>query len=205
MEQLTARARAVRLLEQAVAYNLASVAEVRPAALRRPTPCAAWDLEHLLLHLRESMAALREAADLGSVTLLPREERPDSSPGGGLAGVVREDAEALLDGWRRWAQQPGAPYACVRVAGMPLPGDTAAFVGALELAVHGWDIAQACGRPRPIPAPLALAVLRRAPLVADPSTRPVLFAPPLAVPPQACPSDRLVAYLGRAPCGPGPG
>lgn len=201
MEQLTARARAVRLLEQAVAYNLAAVAEVRPAALHRPTPCAAWDLEHLLLHLRESTAALREAADLGRVALLPPRERPLPAPDRGLAGAVRADVEALLAGWRRWAEAPGPPFACVRVAGMPLPGDTAAFVGALELAVHGWDIAQACGRPRPIPAPLALAVLRRAPLVADPSTRPVLFAPPLTVPPPACPSDRLLAYLGRPPCG----
>lgn len=196
MEQLTARARAVRLLEQAVAYNLAAVAEVGPAALHRPTPCAAWDLERLLLHLRESLTALREAADLGRVALLPPEEAPPPDPGG-LAGAVREDAEALLDGWRRWARAPHDSAGCVRVAGMHLPGGAAAFVGAVELAVHGWDIAQACGRPRPIPAPLALALLRRAPLVADPSTRPALFAPPLPAPPHASPSTRLLTYLGR--------
>lgn len=216
MEDLTGRARTVRLLEQAVGYGLGSVAAVPPGALRSPTPCAGWDLEHLLLHLRESMTALREATDLGEVALLPHGQPlggdwrhgEDTTAAEGertafLAEAVRQDGRALLDSWRRWAARPGPPCAVVRVAGMPLPGDTVAFVGTLELAVHGWDIAQACGLTRPIPVPLALAILRRAPLVADPSTRPVLFAAPVPVPPLASPSDRLLAYLGRPPCEPG--
>lgn len=266
MAELTERARTVRLLEQAVGYGLAAVAAVPPGALHRPTPCASWDLEHLLLHLRESVCALQEAPDLGRVTLLPpaagcggagadlgepaagravdlaaggprvagsgrgaegagpaaagptadgpaggRGGRPAVEGAAGaaadgavrLAEAVREDVRGLLESWRRWAALPGPSCAWIRVAGMPLPGDTVAFVGAVELAVHGWDIAQACGRPRPIPVPLALAILRRAPLVADPSTRPVLFAAPVAVPALASPSDRLLAYLGRLPRGPG--
>ncbi|NUS11875.1 MAG: TIGR03086 family protein [Streptomyces sp.] len=195
MAVVTERGRALLLLEQAVGYGLGSVAAVTAERLRRPTPCAGWDLEELLWHLHESMAALCEASDHGGVALLPAGPCPPSDP----VDAVRAGAGELLDSWRRWAARPGTPCAQVAIAGMPIPGETVAFVGALEVTVHGWDIAQACGRARPIPAPLALAILRRAPQVADASTRTALFAAPVPVPPQASAGDRLVAFLGRPP------
>ncbi|MFI0897603.1 TIGR03086 family metal-binding protein [Streptomyces sp. NPDC020983] len=197
MAALTGRGRAALLLEEAVAYGLGCVDSVTPARLRRPTPCAGWDLERLLRHLHESMAALREAPDRGGVALLPAGS--GDPPPGDLVAAVREGARELLDSWRCWASRPGPAGAPVAVGGMPVPGETVALVGALEVAVHGWDVAQACGCARPIPAPLAVAILRRAPQVADAGTRPALFAAPVPAAPQACPGDRLVAYLGRPP------
>lgn len=195
MAALTERGRAVLLLEEAVGYGLGSVEAVTSARLRRPTPCAAWDLEHLLWHLHESMAALREAPDRGGVALLPEGAVLSADP----VAAVRDGARELLDSWRCWAARPGPSCAPVAVGGMPIPGETVALVGALEVAVHGWDIAQACGSARTIPAPLASAILRRAPQVADASSRPALFAAPVPVPRQACAGDRLVAFLGRPP------
>ncbi|MFI0941690.1 TIGR03086 family metal-binding protein [Streptomyces sp. NPDC021020] len=197
MAALTERGRAVLLLEEAVGYGLGSVEAVTPARLRGPTPCAGWDLERLLWHLHESMAALREASDRGGVALLPA--GPGGPPPADPVAAVRDGAGELLESWRCWAARPGPSCAPVAVGGMPIPGETVALVGALEVAVHGWDVAQACGRARPIPAPLALAILRRAPQVADAGTRPALFAAPVPVPPHACAGDRLVAFLGRPP------
>jgi uncharacterized protein (TIGR03086 family) len=69
----------------------------------------------------------------------------------------------------------------------------------VEIAVHGWDVAQACGRPRPIPPQLAEELLQLAPLLVTDADRPGRFAPPVAVPAGASPGDRLVAFLGRGP------
>jgi uncharacterized protein (TIGR03086 family) len=189
---------AVLLLEQAVDYGLGSVDDVPPGGLRLPTPCAGWNLEALLCHLCESMSALREAPDCGGVALLPG--GPPAATD--LVTAVRSGARALLESWQRLAADAGTEPGAIRVGGLPVPGETVAFIGALEIAVHGWDIAQACGARRPIPVPLALAMLRRAPMVADGATRATLFAAPVPVSPLASPSDRLVAFLGRAPGSP---
>src|SRR5260370_16937674 len=63
--------RAPELLERAVSYALDSVASVRPALMRRPTPCRGWDLHALLSHACESVEALQEAIATGRVSLAP--------------------------------------------------------------------------------------------------------------------------------------
>ncbi|UBU15030.1 DinB family protein [Nonomuraea gerenzanensis] len=60
----------VALLERAIDYALGSLRIVSPAALCRPTPCAAWNLQQLLHHLGDSLDTLNEAA-LGQVTAAP--------------------------------------------------------------------------------------------------------------------------------------
>jgi len=72
-------------------------------------------------------------------------------------------------------------------------------VGALEMAVHGWDLSRACGRCQPIPGALAAGLLDISPVLVPRSGRAPLFGPPVTVPPMATPSDQLVAYLGRDP------
>ncbi|CAG6391336.1 TIGR03086 family metal-binding protein [Streptomyces cocklensis] len=185
MAEVTGRDSTLPLLEQAVGYGLGCVDLVPPGGLRLPTPCRSWDLDALLCHLYESVCALREAAEYGVVALLPA-AAPPADP----VAALRSGARALLESWR------GREGAEVEVCGMPVPGATVAFIGTVELAVHGWDIAQACGTPRPIPAPLALAILRRAPMITGGAD---LFASPVPVSPLAGPGDRLVALLGRVP------
>ncbi|MGH3301327.1 MAG: hypothetical protein ACRDOK_06465 [Streptosporangiaceae bacterium] len=84
------------------------------------------------------------------------------------------------------------------VGGRPLPADAFATAGALEIAVHGWDVAQARGAGLPIPAELASRLLAVAPLLVTDAHRASLFGPPVAVPLGACASDRLAGFLGRA-------
>jgi len=72
-----------------------------------------------------------------------------------------------------------------------------ACTGAVEIAVHGWDVRAARGRGGPIPPALAAQMLRLCPLLV--AGREGLFGAPVHVPSQASPGDRLVAYLGRTP------
>jgi hypothetical protein len=80
--------------------------------------------------------------------------------------------------------------------------DTVTRVGAVEIAVHGWDVARACGYNRSIPAPLAEEMLWLAAVLVTDDDRPARFAPPVALSPLASPGARLVAFLGREPCEP---
>ena len=78
-----------------------------------------------------------------------------------------------------------------------------AVVGALEITVHGWDIATACGSCQPVPLALAAILLPIAPLLVTPETRPGLFADPIRIVGQCGPAEQLVAFLGRQPQRPG--
>ncbi len=80
-----------------------------------------------------------------------------------------------------------------------LPFQALEIVGAVEIAVHGWDVFEARGRHRPIPVNLSLDLLRVVPWVISDLIRPCLFAAPVRRTPLGSPSDRLVALLGRQP------
>jgi hypothetical protein len=73
------------------------------------------------------------------------------------------------------------------------------LTGALELSVHGWDVAVACGASRPLPVGLATVLLATAPLLVPRHARPGLFANPVLLRDPAGPGDELVAFLGRQP------
>ena len=75
----------------------------------------------------------------------------------------------------------------------------AARGGAIELAVHGWDVATTCGSGHRMPVGLATDLLRAATALVDDQTRRPAFGPPVQVPAGAAPEDRLVAFLGRRP------
>jgi hypothetical protein len=85
------------------------------------------------------------------------------------------------------------------IGDLPLPAIAMECAGAIEIAVHGWDVSQACGHNRPIPDALAASQLAIAPLIIPETGRHPLFSPPVTVTARAGPGDRLVAYLGRNP------
>lgn len=179
----------VGLLERAITYALGSVAAVRASDLPKPTPCPEWTLRDLLAHLDDALLALAEAAEEGRV-------RPPShaaARGDPVAGV-RRHARRALGGWIRATGETR-----VRVGGAELTAALLAGTGALEVAVHGWDVARACGQDRPIPPALAEELLELAPLFVTEADRPGRFAPAVPVPPLSGPGERLVAFLGRSP------
>ncbi|MQA09926.1 MAG: TIGR03086 family protein [Pseudonocardiaceae bacterium] len=181
------------LLGQAIDYALGGVHGVRPELLSRSTPCRNWDLRMLLCHLNESLAALHEGIDAGYVGLEPGAEIAE--PADDLAETFRYRAARLLGAWAR-THDRARPIA---VGEYPVGTGLVAGAGAIEIAVHGWDISEACGHHRPIPPGLAADLLDISPLLITESTRHALFAVPVEVSPLAGPADRLVAFLGRTP------
>lgn len=177
------------LLERAIGYTLGTLRLVTPEALGAPTPCRDWDLRTLLAHLDDSLIALHEATETGHVDLCVSEQdsaRPD------LAGTVRNRARRLLG-----ASAIVDGQAAVSVAGHALATDVVTFAGALEIVVHGWDVARACGHCRPIPAPLAGELLPMLSVIVSEDDRPSRFGAALDVAPLAEPGDRLLAFVGR--------
>ena len=188
------------LLERAVGFALGCADEVTPGRLANPTPCAAWDLGALLSHAADSALVLRQAISVGCV---PRAVGPAAEPGeGGLgrcpdaAAAFRAETALLLG-----ACAFGGAGQQVAVGDRYLAAILVAATGAVELAVHGWDIAAACGRVRPIPPELAGDLFEVAFLVVTDATRAGLFGPPVRVGSHARSGDKLLAMLGRTPPG----
>jgi len=179
------------LLEQAISYAGLSVLDVTPALLPRPTPCRGWNLEMLLRHASESLAALHDGTVTGHVALIPA--APDRDQATDPARTFRDRAGRLLAA----RAGTGCRRQVLDIGDLPLPAIAIECAGAIEIAVHGWDISQACGRSRPIPDALAASLLAIAPVLIPETGRQPLFSPPVTAAAQASPGDRLVAYLGR--------
>jgi uncharacterized protein (TIGR03086 family) len=179
-------------------------APLGPGEMALPTPCPHWDLARLLSHLCESMADLEAALRTGRLDL----DGPPGRTGGEPVEALRDRAAELLCAGYCY----GGPERFVTVGGLPIPAGMVACTGAVEIAVHGWDVSAArarAGRGRaggdgdgdvreaPIPAALATRMLRLGPLLV--AGREGLFGVPVEVPAQASPGDQLVGYLGRHP------
>jgi uncharacterized protein (TIGR03086 family) len=184
----------LELLDSAVSYTLASAATATTdVLLSRPTPCSDWDLETRLAHVCDSIEVVNTA-------IAGRQVAPVPAPGHlgaqtGPATALRCHAARLL----ATCATAGPGERVVAIADRELNVSTLAVAGAIEITVHGWDIAAACGTGRPIPSGLAELLLPLAPLIIPAGIRPGLFADPVRLRAPACPGDRLVAFLGRKP------
>lgn len=192
------------VLAAAISYALQGAALVTSACLDQPTPCAGWDLRTLLVHLAESMAAIEEAlgtghldagqrlrdvAGLGADDDLWHLEVAGLERSGDPVELLRDRAASLLV--TTFLSDLGS----TKIAGVQVPAEVVRGTGALETAVHGWDIYTACGHRRPVPNAIARPLLTMlTQLIPD---RDGLFAGPVAAPPCASPGDRLIAALGR--------
>ncbi|GAA4732623.1 hypothetical protein GCM10025782_34860 [Pedococcus ginsenosidimutans] len=180
--------RAVELLDRAVGYARGCLAGVTEADLARPTPCAQWDLRDLLVHMDDSLAALAEAAGATRLALAP-------VPGHGEADVlltsVRQRACSLV---ARWVPAQDGP---VELGHAWLAREVLGAVGALEITLHAWDVAQSLGADLPVPAGLALDLWPTARDHITDADRPGRFGEPPAVPWSASPQAHLLARAGR--------
>ena len=188
---------AITLLASAISYALAACVQVAPGEMTLPTPCTDWDLEALLAHLAASMADLESALRTGHLDPEPDDPATPDPDDDDPVELLRDRAANLL--FACYAHH--GPDRFVLVGGLPLPAGIVTCTGAVEIAVHGWDVRAARGRGGPIPPALATRMLRLSPLLV--TGREGLFGTPVQVPAQASPGDQLVAYLGRHPEPPG--
>lgn len=184
--------RAVELLERAIGYTRASLLLVTEADLGRPTPCHGWVLHDLLAHMDDSLEAMAVAARATSLSLVPTNPPTDGSD---LLDSICHRARGLLAHWHPVDELPEGP---VGLGGLSLSRELLGAVGALEIALHGWDVAESIGHPRSIPPGLAMDLW---PVARDHITdadRPVRFGQPVEVSDWATPAARLLAHAGRS-------
>lgn len=169
---------------------------VNPAHYGLPTPCAEWDVRALLNHLLGTLslgdALLRDTAP--AVNMGPG-GLPDSDlVGDDPLGAYRAGTEALLaaassDALDRAHQSPLGE----------MPGAILGGFTALDIFVHGWDLAVATGQAPTLEADLAEQVLSFARQIITDQTRAPRIGPEVPVAADASTTERLVAYLGRTP------
>jgi uncharacterized protein (TIGR03086 family) len=180
---------AVELLDRALGYtcgildDLDDLDDAVPLFSRR-TPCRRWNLGQLLAHMEDALDAFAEGAD-GAVSLGPR------IPVAARTDALRHKACALLGAWS--SERPEF----VRIGDKVAPTHVVAAAAALEITVHGWDVAQAIGRPARIPERLAARLLPVADAMVSPLDRGQRFAPVLDVPGDGSAETLLLAFLGR--------
>lgn len=183
----------VELMERSLAFTRGALVGVNDDEADRPTPCARWTVADLLVHMVDSLEVATELS-LGRVSVAgppPSTRRP--AP---LAGHLRALGCALLEGWVARAHSPRQAPVLLDDGSTRLDVGVAGGVAALEVAVHGWDLARARGMTTAFPPLLAAALLPVAAQVVPVGERDGRFGPPLP-PTGGDPSSLLLAHLGR--------
>ncbi|MFC4113132.1 TIGR03086 family metal-binding protein [Nonomuraea zeae] len=170
------------LMTRATERTARLVRTVRQEQLGLPTPCAEFDVEGLLTHLEWVAELFESLAHQG-----PGVER------GRYAGDFPERAERTLAAWSRSEAWEGTSPA------MGLPMTTLAHMYLVDMVVHGWDLARATDQEyEPEPAAVTRALHFTGQMVEMGRQRGA-FGPPVAVPDDAPPFDRLLGLIGRDP------
>ncbi len=169
------------------------VAGIRDDQLGDPTPCAGTPVAGLLAHVVGLTTAFRMAAEKTPVSGGPSASA-DDLPTDWRTGIPAQ-LDALVEAWRR----PSAWEGTAEAGGVTMPAPVAAAVALDEVLVHGWDLAVATGQDYAAdPASVAVCTEFAAQAAAEGPT-PGLFGPPVPVPDDAPPLDRLLGQTGRDP------
>jgi uncharacterized protein (TIGR03086 family) len=168
------------------------IAALGPQDLARPTPCSEWNALELVAH---SIGAMEYYAQLAGGDEHVRPVVVDLEAGDDL--VARFDAAA--DRGRTAWSAPGVLDREVRMVLGRMPGRSALSVHIGDLGIHAWDLAVARGSSLELPDDVAVAALATWEDVFARLNRGTAFGEAVAVPADASPTARLVAYCGRTP------
>ena len=181
----------VSALEVSYDQTTRLAADLGPAGLGAPSPCAGWDVRATLNHIvgatwmftlvNQGQAAGEDAGDIIG-----------ADPAKAIAAAAKEN----LASW----SGPGA-FDGDRVYPFgTFPAGAAALLNLEEVVVHNWDVAKATGQALTIDANVADMVYEfclSIPL--DPYRAHGAFGPEIAVPESASVTDRILGLLGRQP------
>jgi uncharacterized protein (TIGR03086 family) len=151
---------------------------------QKATPCADYTCHDLAEHLMTSMVDLGAMAG-AEVT------RPEH---GGLEVKVSEMADQAITAWRT----RGLEGTVATPNGFEMPASLGASILAVEILLHGWDLAQGSGQRLVASDPLVEYVRGLAEQVV-PGGRGSSFGDELEPHPDADALERLAAYAGRSP------
>lgn len=187
MDVLDAHGRGLEVFDRAVQA-------IGPQDWAAPTPCSEWTVRDLVRHLVYEQLWVPDLLAGASVAEIG--DRFDGDQlGDDPVARWRETSRAARRAWLR----PGALRRVVHLSRGPTPGEQYCWEMAADLAVHGWDLARALGTDDDIGDDLAVTLLRVVEPVAFLWQGLGIFAPPVPVPADAGPQERLVALLGREP------
>ena len=191
-------------LERGTAWAATKIAGTRRDQWELPTPCDAWDVHALIVHM---IAGAHHYATIG------RGSHVAGSRGRDLAIDFGDDPVGAYEASRDDILASfGAPGALERI----VPGNVGEWPGAVHASVlfidhliHGWDLSIATGQDATMPPDLAESAWR---IVNDDIPQPVIeafdafrdpdganamFKPKVATDESASAQDKLVAYFGH--------
>ncbi|MEU8825782.1 TIGR03086 family metal-binding protein [Streptomyces sp. NPDC048636] len=174
---------------------------VRPEQWTAPTPCAEWDVRHLVNHMTRGNLNYISLLDGGSAADFLRHRDEDAlgdDPVGAYTRSVRECAAAF--------RRPGALQQILDYPLGPVTGEQALAVRTTDATIHTWDLARALNASEELDPGLVAwiedhlseiyAGLAESPVSSDTTHR--FFATP-AAPPLAgeARQARLLRLMGR--------
>ncbi|MFF2900962.1 TIGR03086 family metal-binding protein [Streptomyces sp. NPDC057966] len=174
---------------------------VRPEQWTAPTPCAEWDVRHLVNHMTRgnlNYVSLLDGGSAADFLRLRDEEAPGSDPVAAYTRSVRECAEAF--------RRPGALQRTLDHPLGPVTGEQALAVRTTDATIHTWDLARAVNGPEELDPELVAwieehlaeiyAGLAESPVSADTIHR--FFGAPVAAPvAEETRQARLLRLFGR--------
>ncbi|BBZ04965.1 TIGR03086 family protein [Mycolicibacterium chitae] len=183
------------------------VAAVTVEDLGRASPCGAWSLGELLIHMTaqhrgfaaaaQGRGADPEAWDPAAVT-----DAVMRDPAGAYAATAAEVMRAFAA-----EEALAATFTIPEFGpGAQVPGAQAIGFHLVDYVVHGWDVARSLDRPYVIADDVVRATLPIALAVPDGDFRDADGSPfgrAVAVSEPASDLDRLLSHLGRSPAWPG--
>ncbi|GGO46245.1 TIGR03086 family protein [Streptomyces daqingensis] len=170
------------------------VHEVGPRQWEEPTPCSDWNVRDLVNHLVSEH--LWAPHLLAGETLAQVGDRYEGDVVGGDPVAAWERAGS--GSWPAFHRE-GALHGDVHVTGGKSPATEYGWQMTTDLAVHGWDLARGIGVRSRMHDELADAVYAHIAPMAESWQGAGVFDPPVPVPDDAVPQERLVALLGRHP------
>ncbi len=163
--------------------------------LSDPTPCADWDVEQLRDHVLGWLTTFA-AGFADAQGRAPQADIAGYRSPADPAQAVRLAADQLAR-----AIRGGAAQRPLRLGENAMPGELALGMILWEYQVHGWDLARATCQGWAPPTAASEASLGFAPamLTDDYQGHGKAFGPPVAVPGDAPPLERLLGLSGRDP------
>jgi len=191
----------MRLDASAVRASVQVVSQARAADLARATPCEAWTLAELLVHMTAQHNGFAAAATGDGADLVRWQTgAPAADPVGEYAAAAARVVAAF-----------GAPGVLDRDFALPeisaqlrFPAEQAIGFHLVDYVVHGWDVARTLGLRYDLEPALLAAALPVARSVPDGQNRRrpgASFAPRVTVT-RGSMLDHVVALLGRRPSWP---
>lgn len=170
------------------------VAAIRDDQWAGPTPCAEWNVRDVVNHLTTENRWAPLLLDGATV-----EDVGDSLSG----DLLGDEPKAAHDAAAKSAQAKAEEVDLDRVVHLSYGDVKAAFFlqqRALDLTVHGWDLAAGTGQDTTIDEGVAEVLLELTRPMVTPEVREAgVFGPAVDVPREAPPSQHLLGLLGRDP------